>query len=103
VAIYLSFSTVCSGCGARLVHRQLATSPERAGELIRAASMGDGPGLARALAVARGEGGGRSLRADACPSCRRLVRLRGAEGTGVLSGDIARPAAEALLAIPDGG
>lgn len=102
VAIVLSFSTVCSGCGARLETRTLSTSAPRASEVWRAAETSDGAALVRALGVARGERGSAKVGLEACPRCQRLVRTRADGGTRVLSGEPAGPAVAAVLALPAG-
>jgi len=100
VAIYLSFSTACSGCGARLASRQISTSAARATALMMAAAASDGTGVARAFAAARTESGAVRVTAEACPRCRRLVRVNagGGQPARVLAGDAAPAAAEAVLA-----
>ncbi len=99
VAVYLSFSTVCSACGAALTHQSIATSADRASSLMLAAAASDGTGLARALAAAQSSSGTVQVQIDACPQCRGLIRLR-APGTvpeRLLAGDAARPAVDAVL------
>lgn len=103
VAIYLSFSTVCSACGAALTHRTIATSAERASAMMLAAAATDGAGVARALSAAEGQPGSAQIQVDACPQCRGLVRLRGAgQRDRLLTGDAAHLVADAVLSGPVG-
>jgi hypothetical protein len=99
-AIALSFSTVCSGCGARLESRRLSTSAARAADLQRAADTADAAAVARALAGAANEAGAAAVRLEACPQCRRLVRLQAGGGRRVLSGDPAVAVADLVLGLP---
>ena len=102
VIIYLSFSTVCSACGATLTRRQLSTSAAQATAIMMGASTGDAAGLARAYVAARRDPGPAAVTVEACPSCRRLVRLSGGrQASRILANDTARPLADAVLAEPE--
>ena len=99
VAIYLSFSTVCSACGAALTHSTISTSRDRASALMLAAATSDGAGVVRALASAQAQAGSEAVQVDACPQCRGLIRLRdGGQAPRLLSGDAARVVVDAVLA-----
>ena len=106
IGIYLSFSTVCSACGATLARRDIRTSQPRAADVMRAAATGDGPAVARACTAASGEPGLARVAAEVCPRCRRLARLREPDTSGgdqprTLTGEGARPIADAVLAVPE--
>ncbi|MFL5306812.1 MAG: hypothetical protein ACJ8F1_16465 [Polyangia bacterium] len=99
-AIVLSFSTVCSGCGARLEGRRLSTAAARAADVQRAAEAVDAAAVARALAGAANEPGPAQVRLEACPQCRRLVRVQTGSSKRMLSGDTAVALAELVVGLP---
>jgi len=100
-AVYLSFSTVCSGCGATLARRSLATSQVAAEMIVQSASAGDAPGLARAIESARGQPGAVRVEATACPQCRRQAQVTSLGQSPRVTGDAATRVAEAVLALPE--
>ncbi|HEY4186473.1 MAG TPA: hypothetical protein VGP07_15460 [Polyangia bacterium] len=76
VIVYLSFSWVCSTCGATLRRSVVDTTPARASEVARALLEGGRAAAAQAWEAARGQRGAARISVQACPQCRRLARLR---------------------------
>ncbi|HVT08520.1 MAG TPA: hypothetical protein VHO67_13760 [Polyangia bacterium] len=100
-ALYLSFSTVCSGCGASLVRRGLSTSQVAAEAILQAGAAGDARALARAVESARGQSGAVRVELTACPQCRRQAQVKSLGQSPRITGDAAVHVAEAVLAIPE--
>ena len=97
VIVYLSFSWVCSACGATLRRSVVGTTPARASEVARALVEGGQVAAQQAWEAARGQRGVARISVQACPQCRQLARFhfRGVDakvdGVRLVTGEAAPP------------